>query len=78
MFTTFFACSTTGVKLVMEAVCVMKNIKPKKIQDPAGGLKKVDDYWGPAQSLLAEANFLESLQVGEGACVCSWRTRPTD
>jgi len=52
-----------GVKLVMEAVCVMKNIKPKKIQDPAGGLKKVDDYWGPAQSLLAEANFLESLQT---------------
>eukprot|EP00959_Pyramimonas_sp_CCMP1952_P348178 7292936-Pyramimonas_sp.AAC.1 len=39
----------SGVKLVMEAVCIMKNIKPRKIQDPAGGIKKVDDYWGPSQ-----------------------------
>lgn len=30
-----------GVRLVMEAVCVMKSIKSVKIDDPAGGLKKV-------------------------------------
>lgn len=32
----------SGVKLVMEAVCVMKDIKPDKITDPAGSGKKVD------------------------------------
>lgn len=30
-----------GVKLVMSAVCVMKEIKPDKIADPAGTGKKV-------------------------------------
>ncbi|KAK3261161.1 hypothetical protein CYMTET_29916, partial [Cymbomonas tetramitiformis] len=52
-----------GVKLVMEAICIMRNIKPKRINDPAGGIKKVDDYWGPSQALLAEPNFLEQLQT---------------
>lgn len=31
----------SGVKLVMSAVCVMKDIKPDKIADPAGTGKKV-------------------------------------
>lgn len=31
----------SGVKLVMSAVCVMKDIKPDKIADPAGPGKKV-------------------------------------
>ena len=30
-----------GVKLVMAAVCVMKNIKPEKISDPSGTGGKV-------------------------------------
>lgn len=30
-----------GVKLVMSAVCVMKEIKPDRIVDPAGTGKKV-------------------------------------
>lgn len=30
-----------GVKLVMAAVCVMKNIAPEKIVDPAGTGQKV-------------------------------------
>ena len=30
-----------GVKLVMAAVCVMKDIKPDKINDPAGTGQKV-------------------------------------
>jgi dynein heavy chain len=48
-----------GVKLVMEAVCIMKGIKPKKV-DLNG--KKVDDYWEPGKGLLADpAKFLESL-----------------
>ena len=43
------------VKLVMEAVCQMLGIKPKKVQDPANPAKKIDDYWDPAQKLLGEA-----------------------
>lgn len=32
----------SGVKLVMEAVCVMKEIKPEKKNDPAGTGQKVN------------------------------------
>ncbi|OWZ24775.1 Axonemal dynein heavy chain [Phytophthora megakarya] len=51
-----------GVKLVMEAVCIMMRVPPVKVKDPAGGTKKVDDYWGPAQkSLLGDTRFLQNL-----------------
>ena len=50
-----------GVKLVMEAVCIMKGIKPKRIDGDKPG-KKVDDYWEPAKALLAEPQkFLDGL-----------------
>ncbi|KAI9224346.1 dynein heavy chain and region D6 of dynein motor-domain-containing protein [Blastocladiella britannica] len=52
-----------GVKLVMEAVCIMKGLKPKKVDGDKPG-KKVDDYWDVGKSLLAEpAKFLESLMT---------------
>ncbi|KAG7228180.1 hypothetical protein INR49_013343 [Caranx melampygus] len=51
-----------GVKLVMSAVCVMKDIKPNMIADPAGTGKKVLDYWGPSQKLLGDMNFLRDLK----------------
>ncbi|KAG6956166.1 hypothetical protein JG687_00010768, partial [Phytophthora cactorum] len=51
-----------GVKLVMEAVCIMMRVPPVKVKDPAGGTKKVDDYWGPAQkTLLGDTRFLQNL-----------------
>jgi dynein heavy chain len=50
-----------GVKLVMEAVCILKGIKCEMVKDPEGGLKKVPDYWGPSQKLLGDSNFLPSL-----------------
>ncbi|RHY56820.1 hypothetical protein DYB38_001612 [Aphanomyces astaci] len=51
-----------GVKLVMEAVCIMMGVAPVKVKDPAGGNKKVDDYWGPAQkTLLNDTRFLQNL-----------------
>ncbi|KAG6609727.1 Axonemal dynein heavy chain [Phytophthora cinnamomi] len=51
-----------GVKLVMEAVCIMMRVPPVKVKDPAGGTKKIDDYWGPAQkSLLGDTRFLQNL-----------------
>ena len=48
--------------LTMEAVCVLKGIKPDRIKDPNGGSKKVADYWGPGKKLLADSNFLNSLK----------------
>ncbi|XP_053173949.1 dynein axonemal heavy chain 12 [Scomber japonicus] len=52
----------SGVKLVMSAVCVMKDIKPDKIADPAGTGKKVFDFWGPSKKLLGDMNFLRDLK----------------
>ena len=51
------------VKLVMEAVCLMVGIKPKRVNDPANPSKKIDDYWPPAQALLGESDFLLKLQT---------------
>eukprot|EP00116_Pleurobrachia_bachei_P000103 sb/3460365/ len=52
-----------GVKLVMAAVCVMKDIKPDKINDPSGTGGKILDYWGPSKRLLGDMSFLHSLKV---------------
>ncbi|XP_023571554.1 dynein heavy chain 12, axonemal isoform X3 [Octodon degus] len=52
----------SGVKLVMAAICVMKDIKPEKILDPAGTGGKVLDYWGPSKKLLGDMNFLRDLK----------------
>jgi dynein heavy chain len=51
-----------GVKLVMAAVCVMKDVKPEKINDPAGTGKKIFDYWGPSKKVLGDMNFLKDLR----------------
>uniref|UniRef100_A0A8B9VSH1 Dynein axonemal heavy chain 12 n=1 Tax=Anas zonorhyncha TaxID=75864 RepID=A0A8B9VSH1_9AVES len=48
----------SGVKLVMAAVCVMKDIKPERIPDPSG----TGDYWGPSKKLLGDMNFLKDLK----------------
>ncbi|XP_076222913.1 dynein heavy chain at 62B [Nomia melanderi] len=50
-----------GVKLVMAAVCVMLDISPAKIEDPATG-RKLMDYWGPSKRLLGDMRFLETLR----------------
>uniref|UniRef100_A0A8C5ZKT2 Dynein axonemal heavy chain 1 n=1 Tax=Marmota marmota marmota TaxID=9994 RepID=A0A8C5ZKT2_MARMA len=50
-----------GVKLVIEAMCIMKGIKPKKVPGEKPGTK-VDDYWEPGKGLLQDpGRFLESL-----------------
>ncbi|XP_039266483.2 dynein axonemal heavy chain 7-like isoform X2 [Styela clava] len=51
------------VKLTMEAVCILKGIKPDRIPDPSGSGKKVEDFWGPSKKLLGDMKFLQSLQV---------------
>jgi len=50
-----------GVKLVMEAVCIMQGVKPKKVAGEKLGTK-IDDYWEPGKSLLQDpGRFLDSL-----------------
>lgn len=50
-----------GVKLTMEAVCIMMGVKPAKIPNPSGK-GKVDDYWEPAKKeLLNDPRFLQRL-----------------
>ncbi|XP_037760095.1 dynein axonemal heavy chain 12 isoform X2 [Chelonia mydas] len=52
----------SGVKLVMAAICVMKDIKPERITDPTGTGGKVLDYWGPSKKVLGDMNFLKDLR----------------
>ncbi|XP_029708760.2 dynein axonemal heavy chain 7 [Aedes albopictus] len=49
-----------GVKIVMEAVCILKDLKPDRVQAPSG-MGMVEDYWGPAKKLLGDMKFLEGL-----------------
>lgn len=51
-----------GVKLVMEAICILKGVKPDRIPDPSGSGKKIEDFWGPSKKLLGEMSFLKSLK----------------
>ncbi|TDG53310.1 hypothetical protein AWZ03_000125 [Drosophila navojoa] len=50
-----------GVKLTLEAVCVLKGIKPDRKPDPSGHM--VEDYWGPSMRMLSDMKFLESLKT---------------
>ena len=48
-----------GVKMVMETICIIKNVKPVKKNDANG--KPVMDYWEPSKLMLNDQNFLNSL-----------------
>lgn len=48
------------VKLVMEAICIIKDVKPEKILDPTSG-KTTEDYWAASKKLLGDIKFLEHL-----------------
>ncbi len=50
-----------GVKLVMEAVCILQDVKPKMVNGDKPGTK-VADYWSVSGPLLANPQkFLDSL-----------------
>ena len=51
------------VKFVIEAVCVMKGIQPKRKPDLENKGKLIDDYWSPGQQMLGDIKFLESLKT---------------
>ncbi|ALC43064.1 CG17150 [Drosophila busckii] len=50
-----------GVKLTLEAVCVLKGLKPDRKPDASGHM--VEDYWGPSTRMLSDMKFLESLKT---------------
>lgn len=51
-----------GVRLVMEAVCVLKGVKPDRVPDPkTGGM--IEDYWPASVRVLNDIKFLESLKI---------------
>jgi dynein heavy chain len=54
-----------GVKLTMEATCIMFGIKAVKVNDPDNVGKKLNDYWQAAQkNILVNANqLLENLKT---------------
>lgn len=49
-----------GVRIVMEAVCILKDIKPERIANPSG-VGMIEDYWGPSKRMLSDIKFLDSL-----------------
>ncbi|XP_071830856.1 dynein axonemal heavy chain 1-like isoform X2 [Apostichopus japonicus] len=50
-----------GVRITVEAVCIMKGVKAKKVAGDKPGVK-VDDYWEPGKALLQDpGKFLDSL-----------------
>ncbi|XP_071452908.1 dynein axonemal heavy chain 1-like [Hetaerina americana] len=50
-----------GVGLVMEAICIIKEVQPIKVPTGKPGVK-VNDYWEPSRNLLLDPNrFLKSL-----------------
>ncbi|GMI06146.1 hypothetical protein TrVE_jg2421 [Triparma verrucosa] len=51
------------VKLVCEAVCIFLEIKPQRIPDPEDTSKRIQDYWGPSQTMLGEKTFIQSLKT---------------
>ena len=57
-----------GVRLVMEAICVLRGVKPERIPDPSGSGKKIEDFWGPSKKLLGDMKFLENLHSYDKVC----------
>jgi len=49
------------VKLVLEAVCILKNVKPIRTKDKDSG-KMVDDYWEASKLMMNDSDFLNSLR----------------
>ncbi|KAL7044814.1 hypothetical protein ACKWTF_002067 [Chironomus riparius] len=48
------------VKIVMEGICIMKDVKPEKVPNP-NGVGLVEDYWPSSKKVLTDMKFLDSL-----------------
>ena len=56
---------TQPLKLILEAMCILRGIKPDKLPDGGAGGKMVDDYWGPSKRMLGEQKFVANLAMFE-------------
>lgn len=61
--------ASTGVRVVLEAVCILKGVKAIRFKDPQSG-QMVDSYWEASKKMLMDEDFLLSLRYAETAC-CS-------
>lgn len=50
------------MKLVLEALCIMKGVKPIRMKDPASG-RMIDDYWEASKGMLMASDFLDALRA---------------
>lgn len=51
-----------GVKLALEAVCIMLGIPPDKKPDPDKPGQRIIDFWGPSIKLMSNTNFIDQLR----------------
>lgn len=49
-----------GVKIVMEGICIMKDVKPERVPNPSG-VGVLEDYWAASKKVLTDMKFLDSL-----------------
>jgi dynein heavy chain, axonemal len=49
-----------GVKIVLEGICIMKDVKPERMPNPSG-VGVIEDYWQASKKVLADMKFLDSL-----------------
>ena len=50
------------IRMVCKAVCIMLDIKPVRIPDPNDPSKRIMDFWGPSQKMLADPKFIDTLK----------------
>lgn len=48
------------VKVVMEGICILKDMKPERVPNPSG-VGVIEDYWSTSKKVLADMRFLDSL-----------------
>ena len=58
-----FKSPPATVKLVLEAICVMLDVKPNLLSDPNAPGKKIADYWDPSKAMLNDPKFVERLRT---------------
>lgn len=56
-----------AVKIVMEGICILKDLKADKVVSPSG-TGTVDDYWLTSKKMLQDVKFLDSLVNFEKVC----------
>lgn len=49
-----------GVKIVMEGICITKDVKPERVPNPSG-VGVIEDYWVASKKVLTDMRFLDSL-----------------